>query len=75
MVTINTNDYVNSNMVINKNASKIQKLFILQSVYSLKTIGLIFLVSIISPDVAPESSITFYKYLLFSQVDVLTFPI
>ena len=71
-------------MVINKNASKIQKYCVLQVMYfSLKFVETVFAfspfdlttTSIISSNVIAESSIILGKYLLFSQVHVEEFRI
>ena len=43
--------------------------------FLLKTIGLVYIASIISSDMTTESSIAFSKYLPFLQVDALGFQI
>ena len=40
-------------------------------IFLLKTIGLVYIASIISSDMTTELSITFSRYLPFLQVDVL----
>ena len=62
-------------MVINKNVSKIKKIFVSHLV-SLKFIGKVFVsASIISSHVITESSIILAKYLPFLQLHVLGFLI
>ena len=59
-----------------KKVSKIYKLFVIQvTFFSLKFVGMVFVVSIISSHVITESSIILAKYLPFLHLSVAEFQI